>query len=371
MKWIIFLLGYILVNSSCVPSKKENSMILKNDTVQPVLYSLQNKNGLRMTVTNFGGRIVSLWVPDRNGDLDDIVLGYDSLTDYLTGNPYFGALIGRYANRVAKGKFILEGREFQLPVNNGINTLHGGPIGFHNVYWTVKPMESELGERVELNYFSPDNEAGFPGNLSVKVTYTLTHQDELVIDYEASTDQATIVNLTDHSFFNLLGAGKGDILNHRLMINADRYCPVDETLIPTGELKSVKGTPFDFREPHLIGDRIDEQDPQLLIGKGYDHNWVLNKDSTELTLAARLTEQTTGRILELWTTDIGVQFYSGNFLDGTDKGKNSKNYNYRSAVCMETQHFPNSPNNELFPKVILKPQELYTKKTIYKFSVLK
>ncbi|MEJ0055650.1 MAG: aldose epimerase family protein [Bacteroidota bacterium] len=337
---------------------------LTNDLV---LYSLKNRNGLSMTVTNFGGRIVSLLVPDKNGNPGDIVLGYDSLKDYLRENPYFGSLIGRYANRVAGGKFTLDGREYQLPRNNGPNTLHGGPIGYHNVYWNVRSVPSTTGESVELNYLSKDGEAGFPGNLSVKVTYTLTDMNELAIDYEATTDQATVVNLTDHSYFNLAGAGNGDILGHQVMINADRFCPVDETSIPTGELKPVKGTPFDFLKPRPIGSMINDNDDQLKIGKGYDHNFVLNKNSNELSLALRVSEATTGRVMELWTTDIGVQFYSGNFLDGTITGKGGKPYNYRSAICTETQHFPDSPNKPRFPSTVLKPGEVYKKKTVYKF----
>jgi len=370
MKCILltFIIGTLI---SCGREKKEtNFTVLQDNSNTPLtLYSLKNTNNLKMTITNFGGRIVSLWIPDKDGKLDDIVLGYDSLEEYLLDNPYFGALIGRYANRVAKGKFLLEGKEFQLPVNNGINTLHGGPKGFHNVFWEAKSVSTETGSRIELNYVSKDGEAGFPGNLSVKVVYTLTDLNELVIDYEAITDQITIVNLTDHSYFNLSGEGRGDILNHQLMLNANLYCPIDDTSIPTGELRPVTGTPFDFLKPHSIGEFIDQLDTQLKIGKGYDHNWVLNKDSNELSLAARMSESTSGRVMELWTTDIGVQFYSGNFLDGS-KGKAGKPYNYRSAICLETQHFPDTPNKDYFPPVVLRPGEIYKKRTVYKFSVI-
>jgi len=372
MKWILFsfIFGSLI---SCEPGKRENHVIVPQDSSSTplTLYSLQNRNNIQMTATNFGGRIVSLWVPDKDGNLGDIVLGYDSLEEYLSDNPYFGSLIGRYANRVAKGKFLLDGKEIQLSVNNGVNTLHGGPIGFHNVFWEVSHIASETGSRLELNYFSKDGEEGFPGNLSVKVIYTLTDQNELIIDYEATTDQITIVNLTDHSYFNLLGEGRGDILNHQLMLNADLYCPVDEASIPTGEFQPVVGTPFDFLKPHSIGVFVDQVDPQLKIGKGYDHNWVLNKDSNELSLAARVSEVTSGRVMELWTTDIGVQFYSGNFLDGSNKGKGGKPYNFRSAICLETQHFPDTPNKKHFPQAILKPGEIYKKRTMYKFSVMK
>jgi len=372
MKWIVFLLicGSLI---GCGRANKEIHIpVLQETSSSPLtLFSLQNKNGIRMTVTNYGGRIVSLWVPDKNGDLGDIVLGYDSLEEYLSDDAYFGALIGRYANRVAKGKFLLEGKEFQLPVNNGVNTLHGGPKGFHKVFWDVVPIRTETGSRLELNYLSKDGEAGFPGNLSVKVIYYLTDQNELMIEYEATTDQTTIVNLTDHSYFNLLGEGTGDILNHQLMINAEKYCPVDETSIPTGELQLVAGTPFDFLKPHSIGEFIEYADPQLKIGKGYDHNWVLKKDSNEFSLAARVSESISGRVMELWTTDIGVQFYSGNFLDGSGKGKGGKPYNFRSAICMETQHFPDTPNKKHFPQAVLRPGEIYKKKTMYRFLVNK
>jgi aldose 1-epimerase len=335
------------------------------------LYSLTNKQGLKMEVINLGGKIKSLSVPDKNGVLGDIVLGYDSIGQYPGGNLYFGAMIGRYGNRIAKGKFSLEGKEYQLAVNNGVNALHGGPKGFHNVYWTVKPFRNNGYDAVEMRYRSMDGEEGYPGTLDVKIIYTLTDQNELVIDYEATTDKTTILNLTHHSFFNLAGEGSGDVLNHRLMINADRYNPVDEGLIPTGELRPVKGTPFDFLKPHAIGERIDQQDQQLIVGRGYDQNYVLNKKPGELSLAARADEPTSGRVMEVWTTEPGLQFYSGNFLDGTDKGKGGTPYNFRTAFCLEAQHFPDSPNHPDFPSVVLKPGEVYTQKTVYKFLVLK
>lgn len=320
-----------------------------------------------MSFTNFGGRIISLSVPDRAGKFDDVVLGYDSLADYLKDNPYFGSMIGRYANRIAGGKFTLDGKTWQLPVNNGPNTLHSGPLGYHNVYWNVHVLPGDAA--AELTYLSKDGEQGFPGNLDIKVTYTLTDDNELTIDYEATTDQTTVVNLTDHSYFNLLGAGNGDILGHELMINADRYCPVDTTSIPTGALRPVKGTPFDFSTSRTIGELINAADEQLTIGKGYDHSYVLNKDSGEYSLALRLREPTSGRVMELWTTDIGFQFYTGNFLDGSLIGKGGKPYNYRSAVCTETQHLPDSPNKPEFPSVVLKVGENYKKKTGYRFGV--
>ena len=330
-------------------------------------YVLTNAHGMKMEVTNYGGKIVSLFAPDRNGKMEDVVLGYDSLPQYLNGNLYFGAMIGRYGNRIAKGKFSLAGKEYQLALNNGVNALHGGPGGFHNVYWKIVPFNNNASLR--MTYRSKSGEEGYPGNLDVVVTYTLTDKNEVVIDYEATTDQETIINLTHHSFFNLAGAGHGDILGHVLMINADEFSPVDSTLIPTGELRKVKGTPFDFSSPHQIGERIDQTDEQLKFGKGYDHNWVLKKKENELSLAARVTEPASGRLMEVWTTEPGLQFYSGNFLTGKDIGKGKKTYPFRSAFCLEAQHFPDSPHHANFPSTVLKPNERYAQKTIYRFDV--
>ncbi len=331
------------------------------------LYTLSNTNGIKMTVTNYGGKIVSLWAPDKNGKLEDIVLGYDSLEQYLTGNLYFGAMIGRYGNRIAKGKFSLNGKEYHLAQNNGINSLHGGLGGFHGVFSKITPKDNSL----RMTYRSADGEEGYPGNLDVAVTYTLTDKNELVIDYEATTDQETVMNLTHHSFFNLAGEGAGDILDHVLTINANEFTPVDSTLIPTGEIRNVKGTAFDFTSAHKIRERINQGEEQLRFGKGYDHNWVLNKKVDELSLAAKVTEPTSGRVMEVWTTEPGMQFYSGNFLDGKDIGKNKKPYQLRSAFCLETQHFPDSPNHPNFPSVVLKPGATYRQKTIYRFSTEK
>lgn len=325
-----------------------------------------------MTVTNYGGRIVTLLVPDKNGKMSDVVLGFDSLKRYLVGSHVYGALIGRFGNRIAKGKFKLEGAEYQLAINNGINSLHGGPKGFHNQFWQAEPFQNGDDDAVELRYKSVDGEEGYPGTLDVKVVYTLTDQNEVVIDYEATTDKATIINLTHHSFFNLQGEGEGDILGHQFIINADQFTPVDEGLIPTGELKSVKGTPFDFITQHTVGERINTADEQLKFGRGYDHNWVLNKKEPGLlTLAARVTEPASGRVMEVLTTEPGMQFYSGNFMNGKDIGKTGNPYIHRSAFCLETQHFPDSPNHENFPSTVLKPGETYSQKTIYKFTVLK
>ena len=339
-----------------------------SDSTQLNVYSLQNENGLTMSVINLGGKIISLWVPDKDGTLSNIVLGYDSIKRYKKGNPYFGAIIGRYGNRIAKGKFLLDGKEYQLAINNPPNALHGGPKGFHNQFWQVEPFQNNGFDALELRYKSAAGEEGYPGTLAVKVIYTLTDQNELVIDYEATTDKATIVNLTHHSFFNLAGEGTRDILDHELIINADRFTPVDEGLIPTGELKLVAETPFDFRESHRIGQRIGQEDQQLKFGKGYDHNWILNRKSNELSLAAKVKEPNSGRVMEVWTTEPGLQFYSGNFLDGKDNGFSGKPYNFRTAFCLEAQHFPDSPNHPEFPSTELKPGEVYKQKTVYRFS---
>ena len=336
------------------------------------LYTLTNKNGIVMTVTNFGGRIVTLLVPDKNGKMNDVVLGYDSLQKYLKSGGVYGAVIGRYGNRIAKGKFKVDGTEYQLAVNNGINSLHGGPKGFHNQFWQTMPVKNGESDALELRYKSVDGEEGYPGRLDVKVTYTLTNQNEVVIDYEATTDKPTILNLTNHSFFNLAGEGVGDILAHQFIIYADSFTPVDDGLIPTGEIKSVKGTPFDFLTQHSVGERINGDHEQLKFGKGYDHNWVLNKkESGSLTLAATVTEPTSGRVMEVLTTEPGMQFYTGNFMNGKDIGKSGKPYTYRSAFCLETQHFPDSPNHDNFPSTILRQGETYATKTIYKFGVVK
>jgi aldose 1-epimerase len=368
------ILWIALIAMSCTTDKKKQAMDEGQDSTtvmetNPALnvYTLANKNGLTMRVTNLGGRIISLMVPDKNGTLGDIVLGYDSVDQYRNGNPYFGAMIGRVGNRIAKGKFTLEGKEYSLSINNGVNSLHGGPRGFHNVYWQA--MVSSSTHVLKLHYLSKDQEEGFPGNLDVKVTYTLTDNNELMLDYFATTDKTTIVNLTHHSFFNLAGQGGGDILTHEIMIQSDRFTPVDQGLIPTGELRNVQGTPFDFRKPHTIGERINANDEQLRAGKGYDHNWVLNKKSNVLSLAARVTEPVTGRVMEVWTTEPGLQFYSGNFLNGEDVGKGGKPYPFRGAFCLEAQHFPDSPNHPAFPSVVLKPGSTYEQRTVYKFLI--
>ena len=320
-------------------------------------------------ISNYGGLVLKLEVPDRGGQLTDVVLGYDDLADYLKGSTYFGAIVGRYGNRIGQARFTLKGREYTLARNDGPNNLHGGFKGFDKVLWQANLSDSPEGPRLELSYQSPDGEEGFPGNVSVTVTYTLTQANELKIDYLATTDQDTVVNLTHHSYFNLAGADQGDILDHELMIAADRFTPVDEGLIPTGELRPVAGTAFDFTQPTRIGLRIDDADPQLKFGGGYDHNWVLNKGDGSLALAARLTEPTSGRVMEVWTTEPGLQFYSGNLLGETSPGKNGHPYKRRDGLCLETQHFPDSPNQPGFPSTVLRTDQTYTSTTIYRFSI--
>ena len=333
------------------------------------LYTLTNSKGMKAEIINYGGIVVSLYAPDRNGKFEDVVLGYDNLDDYIKETPYFGCIAGRYANRIAKGKFTLNGEEYNLAVNNGPNHLHGGIKGFDKVVWTAKPFKTATEAGVELIYVSKDGEEGYPGNLTSMVTYTLTDNNELMVNYYAYTDKATVINLTHHGYFNLEGQGKGDILDHEMMINADHFTPVDETLITTGELRPVKGTPFDFTEPTAIGARIEADNEQLKYGKGYDHNWVLNrKDDKSLSLAARVYEPDSGRVMEVLTTEPGVQFYAGNFLDGTLTGKEGRVYKHRYGFCLETQHFPDSPNKPEFPSVVLKPGETYTHAAVFKFS---
>jgi len=332
------------------------------------LYVLRNPSGMEVSITNYGGAVVSLKVPDRAGKLADVVLGYDDLQGYVTDTAYFGAIIGRYANRIAHGQFTLNGASFSVPKNDGGNALHGGIKGFNKRIWTAKEISSSEGPALELTYYSKDAEEGYPGNLTAKVTYSLTAKNELKIEYQASTDKETVVNLTNHSYFNLAGQGNGDILGHRLTIHAQEFSPVDSTLIPTGDMRDVHGTPFDFSHPEAIGARINQDDQQLKFGRGYDHNWILNsKGEHPLSLAAEVYEPGSGRAMEVWTTEPGVQFYSGNFLDGTVHGKEGKVYGHRSAFCLETQHFPDSPNHPAFPSTVLKPGQRFHSTTVYKF----
>lgn len=339
------------------------------DSAQTHLYILKNKNGMEAAITNYGGRLVSLLVPNKNNQWVDVILGHDSLKLYeKKAENFFGALIGRYGNRIAKGKFTLEGKAYQLQINDGKNTLHGGKDGFFKQVWTGKQVDDHT---LELSYLSKDGEAGYPGNLTVKVTYSLGDDNSLKIAYHATTDKTTVVNLTNHAYFNLNGAGDKTVTDHLLSIEADEFTPVDSTLIPTGKLQDVSGTAFDFTKPKLIGQDINNSDPQLKNGKGYDHNWVLRK-GTGMRKAATVSSAKTGIVMEVSTEEPGIQFYSGNFLsDKVNYGKGSATYGYRSAFCLETQHFPDSPNRPSFPTTVLKPGANYDTSTIYKFSVTK
>lgn len=349
-------------------SKTNSEMQQKDASGTAQSYTLTNAAGLKVTITPQGGHIMSIQVPDSKGNLADVVLGYDSVKEYVGGKGFYGSTVGRYGNRIAKGKFSIDGTEYQLSLNNGENTLHGGPGGFHNVLWTGKEVTTSDGKGVELSYLSKDGEEGYPGNLDVKVVFSLSDSNELKIQYEATTDKPTVVNLTNHAYFNLSGEGNGDILNHDMTINADKFLPVDKGLIPTGELRPVKGTPFDFQTPHKIGERIGADEEQVKIGGGYDHCFVLNKTTPdEMSLAAKVSDPASGRKMEVWTTEPAVQFYTGNFLNGAP-GKGGKPYNYRYAFCLETQHFPDSPNQPSFPSTLLKPGETYKSTTIYRFG---
>ena len=334
------------------------------------IYTLKNANGIEIKITNYGGIVTSIRLPDREGRFDDVALGYDNLQDYVDNNPYFGCIVGRYGNRIGNAKFTLGEEEYALAKNDGENSLHGGLKGFDKVLWDAEPVMGEESQSLKLTYLSKDGEEGFPGNLSVTVTYTLTDDNSFIIDYQATTDQTTIVNLTNHTYWNLAGEGSGDILEHELMLNADSFTPVGQGLIPTGEISSVQNTPMDFRKPTAIGDRIDSDDEQLKLGRGYDHNWVLNRViSNEPELAATVYEAASGRFMEILTTEPGIQFYSGNFLDGSITGKCGEPYEARNGFCLETQHFPDSPNKPEFPSVALNPGEVYKTRTVHKFSV--
>jgi aldose 1-epimerase len=366
-KWAaIGALGVLGLTSQAASIKKQ-PFGKTQEGKQVELYTLTNSTGIEVAIATYGGTIVSLKAPDRTGKMGDVVLGLATVKSYQQNTAYLGALIGRYGNRIGNGRFTLNGVEYKLPQNNGQATLHGGPKGFDKVMWTAKEVPNGL----ELTYLSADGEEGFPGNLSVKVVYTLNDDNELQMDYSATTDKDTVVNLTNHAYFNLAGEGQGDILGHVLTIHADRFTPTDAGQIPTGELKPVEGTPFDFRTPHGIRARINEKDEQLARGAGYDHNFALNRKGAGMELAARVVEPQSGRVLEVLTTEPGIQFYSGNFLDGTLIGKSGKAYKQRYGFCLETQHYPDSPNQPAFPSTELKPGQHYHTTTIYKFSVQK
>jgi len=377
MKNIFLCLTVFILFQACKPTKITEMNLLKRENYQmthkgkaTALFTLKNKNRIVVQVTNYGGKIESLFVPDKNGNFADITFGYETIGDCIKGDKYFGALVGRYANRIAHGSFTLEGKEYHLPLNNGPNTLHGGGTGFDAVVWDAEEMKTEAGQAIKFTYLSADGEQGFPGNLTAEVIYTLTDNNELIIDYKATTDKTTIVNLTQHAYFNLAGQGSGNILDQEVVINADRFTPVNENLIPTGELRPVAGTPLDFRTAHALGERINDTTyEQIVKGKGYDHNFVLNKDSGELSFAASVYDKKSRRFMEVFTTQPGIQLYTGNFLDGSQKGKNGAVYNYRNGFCLETQHFPDSPNQPGFPSVVLKPGDAYKQQTVFRFSV--
>ncbi len=335
------------------------------------LFTLSRAGAPSVSITNLGGFVVSMLAPDRAGRTADVMLGYAGLAGYLADSSYFGCLVGRYANRIGKAAFTLDGKRYALAANDGPNTLHGGPTGFCRRLWTAKVKPQKDGDALELTYVSRDGEEGYPGTLTATVVYSLREDGGLVIDYSATTDAPTVVNLTNHAYFNLAGEGEGTILDHELQLEADAFTPVDATLIPTGELRPVAGTAFDFRKPAAIGARIDAADQQIQFGGGYDHNWVLRGPSGTLRLAARVVEKKSGRQLEVFTTEPGVQFYTGNFLDGKTVGKSGKPYVKRGAFCLETQHYPDSPNQPTFPSAVLRPGQVYRHTTVYRLSVSK
>ena len=357
--------GFLGVSTRHFGTTKSNESAL--------LFTLTNANGVSAEITNYGGIITRLLVPDRDGRLDDVALGYNTLDQYLANSPYFGALIGRVGNRTAHGRFTLDGRVIELPAKNNLPGnlpchLHGGNVGFDKVLWAAQPVTKNGEPGLELKYLSRDGEEGYPGNLSVTVHYWLTNANELKVEYHAVTDQPTPVNLTQHSYFNLRGEGAGDVLGHLMQINGSKLTPVNQGMIPTGEITSILGTPFDFTTPTEIGARIGAKDEQLTFAGGYDHNWILDRRGPGLELAATVYEPTSGRVMEVLTEEPGVQFYGGNFLDGSGIGKSGKPYHYRHGFCLETQHFPDAPNHAHFPSTILRPGETYRTSTVYRFS---
>ncbi|MDA0178441.1 galactose mutarotase [Mesoflavibacter profundi] len=389
LKSVLYCFVFALVaslNIQCKESKKEESTEKPETMVQeklaitksefgktkdstPIeLYTLKNANGVEMDVITYGGRITSLKVPNKDGKLENVILGFDTIEDYQKDNPFFGALIGRYGNRIAKGKFTLNGEEFTLATNDGSNHLHGGVNGFDRVVWTAKPIEGIEDSSLQLVYRSKDGEEGYPGNLKVTVTYTLTKDNAVEVTYEATTDKTTVVNLTQHAYFNLTGDFSKDILNHDVVINADAFLPVDETLIPTGEIRKVEGTPFNFNSSKKIGEDINADNEQLKRGKGYDHCWVLNGEKGDMRFVASAYDETSGRFMEIFTEEPAIQFYTGNFLDGTLPMVNGGTYAHRTGFCLETQHYPDSPNQDNFPSTVLNPGETYKTKTTFKFS---
>ena len=334
------------------------------------LYTLSNKAGMQVSITNYGGTITSIKVPDRHKHFDDVVLGFDNLDGYTSpsNKSYFGATIGRYANRIANGTFKLDGKEYHIPTNEGTNALHGGTVGFNKRIWSAKEVSTASGPALELHYLSPDGEMGFPGNLSVTVRFSLDDKNELRVEYMATTDKPTVLNLTNHSYFNLSGQGSGTILHNKVMLAADQFTPVDKNLIPTGKIENVAGTPFDFRKLTEVGARINDDNEQLKLAKGYDQNWVLNNKGESIALAAKVEDPQSGRVLEVLTNQPGIQFYTGNQLDGSTHGKGGKAYTRNAALCLETQHYPDSPNHPNFPSAVLRPGQKFDRTTIFRFS---
>jgi aldose 1-epimerase len=360
----------VIAISSCGSNKKKEMVTTQNFGIsggkEVFLYTLTNNAGNVIKLTNYGAAIVQINVPDRNGVRENVTFGYDTFGGYAGGDLYFGKVVGQYANRIAKGKFTVDSIEYSLSLNNGPNSLHGGPTGWHSRAWDAEVLKGTDYPAIRFTYNKPDMEEGFPGNMIAEAVYTWTDENEIIMDYKVTTDRNTVLNITNHAYFNLHGAGNGDILDHEALIRASAFTPVDSTLIPTGEIRSVEGTPFDFRTPHLIGERISTDYDQLVLGGGYDHNFVL--DNAE-PVDAEVYDPSTGRLLEVITDQPGVQLYTGNFLDGTQAGIGGKVYNYRSGFCLETQHFPDSPNQPAFPSVILTPEEPFLSSTIYRFSI--
>jgi aldose 1-epimerase len=365
----IILIAVLFI--ACTQSAKNKEMVKKDvfgthQGKEVYLLTLTNKAGNVIRLTNFGAKINWIEVPDKNGKKDNITFGYDSFDATIAGDMSFGSVVGRYANRIAKGKFTIDGVEYNTPLNNGPNTLHGGPKGWHSVVWDTEILKDSKFPAVKFSYVSPDMEQGFPGKVNVSVTYTWTDNNEIIMDYVYSTDKKTVVNVTSHAYFNLHGAGNGDILDHVLTLKASAFTPVDSVMIPTGEIRQVAGTPFDFTTPHAIGERINEKYDQLILGKGYDHNFLLdNKEEVDVTVY----EPVSGRLLEVITDQPGMQLYTGNFLDGTKIGHGGKPFNYRSGMCLESGHYPDSPNHPDFPTTIINPGEVFKTTTIYRFSI--
>lgn len=379
MKLSIVLVSMAVMSAMafCQPNQKAGDMIEKEafgklpDGREAYLYTLENKSGMVVKVSDYGATIVSIFVPDKSGKLEDVTFGYDNVSGYANGTQFFGATIGRYANRIARGTFTLDGKVYHLPINNGLNSLHGGPAGFYKQLWTAEPVETKEGPSVKFTYVSKDGEEGYPGTLTATVTFTLTKDNALHIHYAAKTDKPTVVNLTNHSYFNLSGDPTKSILDEELMINAKDYTPVDTTQIPTGKILPVAKTPMDFRKLTVIGSRINDDSEQLKIGHGYDLNWVLNDYNKKVRKVAELYDPSSGRVLDVYTDQPGIQFYSGNFLDGSQVGKKGIAYKFRTALCLETQHYPDSPNEPKFPSTTLLPGKTYQTTTIFKFSVKK